>query len=369
MSKGNGFLDLLHRLVNWFVRRRHPSRIILWAGAAIMAATLGAGWTFGVSGKGGALNIRGWFSTGSEVPPSMIWTAFAIAVILLAVGATLVVGDWIANALRARRTAVIVHELRGLINTSDKPLLEAVPRRFNGQKLDGLVDVRTEMSSGGVQQAFDKISGVADLVRRLRGAREARNVHLLVGGVLQVPFLFYVGVLLDDEGDLTAMDWDRQGRRWRELDGMDDGGRFLPVDWSVISPGAARVVLAISASYQADFGAIEATFSGIPVISLALAHPLPDTLWSVAKQDALSAQFLGVMAELGNRGVKEVELVLAASSSLSIRLGRAYDRRNLPRVACYQYQRDASPPYPWCVEIEPSSARLSRTPVAASTRT
>ncbi len=359
--------ELLTHLVYWFTRRRHYSRVLLVPGATVMVATLSGGLTLGVSGSAGELQVRGWFTTSDGLPLWLVCVAFAIAVALMLAGAAMLICDYVNDARRGRRSAVIAVELRGLVDTSDRPLLQSVPRRFPGQPLDALIDIRPQMEAGATQRAFDRVSAVADIVRRLRGTRAKRDVQLVVAGILQVPFLFYAGVLLDDEGTITAMDWDRKTGRWKELNGSDDGERFLPDGLSRLAPNTRQVVLAVSASYGTDAQAIAATFCTTPIISLALPRPLPDTLWSEAKQTALTAQFLEMVAELGNRGVRNIALILAAPSSLALRLGRAYDRRNLPEISCYQYQRDAHPPYPWSVDIGPTNARLAWSPTDCAT--
>src|SRR5690606_8418445 len=131
--------------------------------------------------------------------------------------------DWSTSRAHVSRSAVIVLELRGLVDTSDRPLLQSIPSRLPGQRLDALIDVRGDMEAGVIRRAFDEISGIRDLVQRLRGSREKNHVELVVAGVLQLPLLFYTGVLLDDEGRLTPLDWDRKVGRWRELDALDDG--------------------------------------------------------------------------------------------------------------------------------------------------
>lgn len=166
---------------------------------------------------------------------------------------------------------------------------------------------------------------------------------------MQVPFLFAAGMLLDDEGAIFSMDWDRQGSRWRELDEPDDGERFEVKGVESLPEHSPRILVAISASYVVDRRAISETFSGLPMVTLSLPDPRPNVLWSAEKQAALSQQFLELMAMLTNRAVARVDLVLAAPASLALRLGRAYDLRNMSSVYCYQYQKDHVPPYPWSV--------------------
>jgi hypothetical protein len=355
-------------LVKWITRRRHASRGLLIAGASIVVATLAGGWSVGVRGSEGALHFLGFVTTSDGLPRFWLIVAFIAGLSLLALGAWMSASDWRFGRKAAERSAVVVMEFRGLVDTSDHPLLTSVPRELVGQRLDALIDVRQFAQAGAIEQAFQKILGIPDLIHRLRGSRELARVQLVVAGVLQVPLLFLAGVLLDDEGRLTPLDWHRATSRWKRLDEPDDGERFVLNGIDDLPTDTSYVVLAVSASYRTDHSAIEATFGDTRVISLSLCNPLPDTLWSDAKQDALAAQFVSTVAGLGNRGVRRVSLVLAAPSSLVIRIGRAYDRRNMPEIACYQYDRASTPAYPWAVLIEPNGARMVPTTPAERVR-
>lgn len=346
-------------MIRWLTRRRHVGRVLLTAGVMIMIAALGSGFSLSLTQETLEGRLIGWITTGDGLPFELTRIAFWLASALIVTGVIAMVGHIAIDLRHAQRSAVIAVELRGLIDTSDRPLLKAIPKRLPGQRLDANVDIRSDMHAGAPDRALKALEGLSDTVRRLRGQRERKDVQLVVGGVLQVPFLFYAGVVLDDEGMITPLDWDRKAGQWRVLDGVDDGARFTVTDLKTLPMGSERVVLSVSASYATDSTAIAATFGMHPLVSMALPRPLPDTLWSEAKQAALTAQFLEVLAELGNRGVRSVDLVLAASSSLAFRMGRAYDRRNLPELRCYQYQRNVQPPYPWCVEITgPRDARV-----------
>ncbi|MBH1494000.1 SAVED domain-containing protein [Stenotrophomonas maltophilia] len=345
-------------LVHRYARRRHPSRYLIWAGATIVVATLAGGWTFGVRGSAGAFHLAGFATTSDGLPKHWLIAVLLVGLALVLLGAGVSIFDWRSSTKAAQRSAVVVVELRGLIDTSDKPLLASVPRAIIGQRLDALIDVRVLTAAGAIEEAVRRVTGVPDLVRRLRGSRGLSDVQVVVGGVLQVPLLFLAGVLLDDEGRVVPFDWNRVAEAWMPLDQADDGERFSMSGMDALPDGSSHAVLAISASYRTDAHAIKETFGDAPVVSLSLANPLPDTLWSGAKQEALASQFTATVAALGNRGIRRVSLVLAASSTLALRIGRAYDRRNMPEIACFQYERMSKPGYPWSVLIGPSNVEV-----------
>ncbi|WP_282259790.1 SAVED domain-containing protein [Stenotrophomonas sp. PS02301] len=358
MSWSSKLQDWISLLVHWITRRRHPSRFMLHAGVGMVAASLAGGWTFGVRGSAGALHLAGFASTSDGLPKSLLVVVLFFGLLLALTGAGVLLFDWKSFRNAAERSAVVVVEFRGLIDTSDSSLLKSVPRGLIGQRLDALIDVRELAVAGAIKQAMQKVVAMPDLIRLLRGSRAKSDVQVVVGGVLHVPLLFLAGTMLDDEGRVLPFDWDRVSEVWKALDEPDDGERFTLSGMDELPSGTPRVVLAISASYRSDAFAIKDSFGDVPVVSLSLANPLPGTLWSGAKQDALAAQFTAAVATLGNKGVKRISLVLAASSTLALRMGRAYDRRNMPEIACYQYERKPTPAYPWSVLIGPSDVEL-----------
>ena len=103
----------------------------------------------------------------------------------------------------------------------------------------------------------------------------------------------------------------------------------------------------VSVSYVVNPVDVRAKVGEMPIVALDLDGASPTSHWSEDKQRDLGTQFLETVIGLGNRGVRRIHLFLAAQNSVAFRFGRLYDKRNLPEVAVYQYQRAATPPYPW----------------------
>lgn len=72
---------------------------------------------------------------------------------------------------------------------------------------------------------------------------------------MPVPLQFYAGFLFDDEARLTFMDWQRNERKWKTLDEIDDAERFIPCTLPKLD--SSEIVLAVSISYEVDYEAIE----------------------------------------------------------------------------------------------------------------
>jgi hypothetical protein len=113
--------------------------------------------------------------------------------------------------------------------------------------------------------------------------------------------------------------------------------------------GPAEAVLAVSVSCPIRDADLRATFPTLPVVRLNLENPNPNNHWAETKQSRLAEQFLNAAIAMSGRGVARIHLVIAAQNSVVFRLGRAYDKRNLPEVVVYQFENGAAPPYPWGV--------------------
>lgn len=92
--------------------------------------------------------------------------------------------------------------------------------------------------------------------------------------------------------------------------------------------------------------------------------------WSKKKQDRLAGVFFEYCKQLQGQGVEHIHLVLAAQNSVAFRFGQSYDKRNLPPITVYQYERSGAIRYPWGIyipqkpDVKPSLQQLDRLKVA-----
>ena len=345
----NGFITYIFRIPSW------PSRL-LRAGVALIVAGLSVGGLAGdlswidadrvlrlaVQADGGGLSVY-W----SQI------TVF-LGILLLAAGGILGVIDHIADRRQLRKQSVVVLEHRGLHQTVDTPLAPAVPKRLKG-RIDVLpIDHRQSTSTSQIISPDDALSQIAGLRQQLRQKRDAAgpgNVRLVYGGMAPVPLTFLTGMMVGNEAGLTVMDWDRFAEKWREPDGEDDGDRFGVFGDEGLKNDVPEVALAVAVSYPSDADGIKATLGDMPLIRLALPTLSTTAHWSAGKQSAMSEDFTDLLGDLMAKGVKRVHLFIAAPNSVVFTLGRHLDDRLHPEVLVYQYERSASPPFPWAVQM------------------
>lgn len=345
---------VLRTAVDWLVRRRTPAVLLIRTGASLAIASIGGGWAINIA----IYDRTSSFLLGVDTAGGLsLLTYLQLLVGVVGLGSIGVGIQWERTrqrreAERLARRKVIVIEQRGLRSSAEAPLVDAVPTSIEGTRDPLLVDIRERIRDGVVtapDAALERVVTIRrDLETRLSG-RDRSDLDIIYGGLLPVPFTFLTGMLLDDEGRITVFDWDRGPETWRSLDGVDDGERFnTPV---LPSPLGSEVVLVLSVSYRADLPAIERTFPGVPVVHLHLPTLSSDNHWSAQKQQALAQSFFETVKALGAGGVHHIRLVIAAQNSVVFRLGRIYDKRNLPDATVYQYERSSNPPYPWGVRL------------------
>jgi len=287
------------------------------------------------------------FSINEGTPTFLVVLATALAAALILFGGVLL----IIETGRSGKKKILAIELRGLRDTEGTPLKDSIPLRFLGHRLQVLVSIRR--ADGQIlapDEALRRIIQLPDLIANSQAGTDRSDIAYFAGGLAPVPFSFLMGILLDDESVITLMDWDRARGSWHLLDGKDDGDRFSEVGLKDVGD-AKEIVLSISVSYPTDTAGIEQAFEGLPIISMQLNNLAIDGHWSKDKQAALADQFFGVLRTLCSTNVKRVNLILAAPNSLVITLGRIYDKRNLPEITVWQYEKGKIPAYPWGVQM------------------
>lgn len=341
--------SLIDQLVSFVVRPRHLGVKLLEASTLVLLGLAG-GFAFELRGFADIEVLK--FSSGEGLPGYLVSLTAYMALVTWVIGLAMVVSSFRRERTEADARRVLVVELRGLVDTSDRPLLGSLPRTVVGRPIDCHIDVRQLVSAKPpqVQEALNELAHIRRSLRQHRGNTSRENVTVVVGGIMQVPLQFYAGTLIDDEGAVELFDWERNEKRWKALTESDDESRFAVTGMNSVDD-APEVVLAVSASYEVALKDIAATFPGLPVVHLARPNPLPNALWSEANQAALTHQFLQALAALANYGVRTVHLILAAPATLSIRFGMAYDGRNMPQLRCYQREAGQLPPYPWSVQM------------------
>jgi hypothetical protein len=272
-----------------------------------------------------------------------------ICSVLLLVGVGLAILRFSGEAKARSKKRVLVIEGRGLRDDDGSPLSEAAGKDHDGNIIPVLLDLRNRMD-GKVTQPEVALEDIAALHRSvLQYRRDGHRTDLttIYGGLTSVPYTFLTGVLLDDEGTIVTYDWDRAQEAWRGLDDEDDGLAFSAEGLKSVAK-VSEVVVAVAFSYPVADDDLESTFPH-PVVRLTLDGMSSEAHWSQKKQNRLAQQFLEAMKQLSATGVKRVHLVMAAPNSVTFTFGRRYDKRNLPEIVVYQYERGSLPAYPWGV--------------------
>ncbi len=337
----------LRSLIDFVFRRRSVGASLVKVGVplyALILVSLSVGIT--IPTRNGPF-IFSWDTSGGSA--ALSWGVFAVATAIVATGLFLVIRD----VRRENRQKVIVIEARGLRDWQGEPLEKAVPPSVPGRRDPVIVDVRQFVDGQIVapERALQKLTSLPDDIARRTSGTDRSDISFVLGGLAPVPFLFLLGVIVDDEHRTTIMDWDRKRHIWRPLDDADDGKDFDVIGLNAITGGPARVCLCVSASYdvlEADVRFVEPT---APIVKMELPDRSTASHWSEEKQQRLAQQFLDTLMALAAKGVSEIALFLAAPASLALRFGTVYDRRNLPQLAVNQFEQADARKFPWAVRM------------------
>lgn len=335
-----------HLLIKWFTRQRKPPFIFLAAGLAVLKMTGGFSWQvilsfrdYGVT----ASNPEGNFITSVLVP--------LLGIILCLTGTIWAVCGAITDWRRNDRKRVVVIRGEGLRKVASSNIDSQIHKRQSGQLVHLDINITQNLRDGYVIRPAEVFrNSVQPLIRNLYQHLDTTargDTEIVYAGMLPVPFLFWIGNVLDDKGPVTLCDWNRATEAWQVIsdDKPDDGDSFQQE--TVVEGNGKDTVVAVSFSYHADLTNIQKCFPGLRVEHLYLKQINFDNHWSIEKQQRLSLQFIELVKTLQQQGVKRLHLILVAPSSVSVNFGRRYDSRNLPELIVYQYEKSDDDIYPW----------------------
>lgn len=346
--------QLLNRLIELLTLyfRRSPAGLLLSTGATLM---LGGSW---IAAK---LNFRKEFDDGSYIEGTINTTEadWWVNDVFLGIGAILVaVGFYFAwiTFQEQRRKLVIALELRGLSQTADSPLQDAISRLVIGRRESLLIDVRQLVQGTDIQkkEAVDHINVIPVRLKQFRDGRDRDDLSVYAGGLAPVPLLFLAGNLLAAESKVYWLEWERKASMWVSPDQGLDLTDTLPLNYESV---CKEVVLAFSISYPIDISELKTAFPETNIIEFKIENPVPGKVVSERSIQRLMQDFMSCIAGLQSKGTKKIHLILAAPSILSMRLGSCYAGRNMPELIIYQYQQaQKENPYPWGVRMPNSES-------------
>lgn len=343
------FENFVLKATDWLFRTRSIEAVIMKSALASLVAIFGAPPLIAVLLRIGLGSVpEGYLAAQAALDLVDGWILI-ICSIIIAVALVLIVLRRRSEVKILAKKRVIVIEARGLRDDDGSPLEEAIKGNFNGQIIPVLLDLRNRLDGKTIEpeRAIDDIYAAHRSVLQHEKHLDRSDVTVVYGGLTSVPYTFLTGVLLDDEGLVNTFDWDRTQERWRDLKGEDDGLTFEMSGIEGVTD-TQEVLVAVTFSYPVNRIDLESTFS-FPIVDLRLDGMSSDTHWSSKKQNRLAQQFFEVVKALSSRGVKRIHVVMAAPNSVVFNFGRRYDKRNLPELVVYQYERGQQPAYPWGV--------------------
>lgn len=368
---GRLFENFVRKATDWWFRVRSIERYLITAAFSVMVAVYAGPPLIAILLRVILGAVPPEYQSVVQVIDFVDLWILGICSIVILVALVLVVARFRAEASTRTKKKIIVVEGRGLRDDEGSSLVDSISDDLPGQRIPVLLDLRNRMDGKVIEpeRALDDIAAAHRSLLQHQKNVDRSDLTTVYGGLTPVPYTFLTGVLLDDEGAIKIYDWDRTQENWRALDGEDDQHSFEVTGLSMAS-STDEVVLAVAFSYPVDKADLRTTFTH-QVVRLTLQGMSSDAHWSEQKQNRLAQQFLEVIKRLSAQSIKRIHLVLAAPNSVVFTFGRRYDKRNLPEIIVYQYERGRSPAYPWGIVMPVSgtdnpSVAYSAEPVAGS---
>lgn len=345
------FENFVLKATDWLFKTTQIERYLIGGSLTVICVVFGGPKLVEILFKLASTGLPGEYqNTVDSVDAMKPWIlGICIAIIVLALSMIIMrfIDDRKANA----KNRLLVIEGRGLRDDDGSPLIDAIPKSIIGQRIDILLDLRNRTDGKVIEpeRAISEIEATHRSINQHRASLNRSDLTVFYGGLTSVPYTFLTGLLLDDEAAVVTYDWERKEESWRTLDDVDDGLNFKVTRIGALDE-IDDVVVALSYSYPINDSDLATTFS-IPVVRMTLDGMSSDSHWSQLKQNRLAQQFFELIKELSSLGVKQIHLVMAAPNSVVFNFGRRYDKRNLPKLIVYQYERDHEPAYPWGIQM------------------
>lgn len=254
------------------------------------------------------------------------------------------------NIKKQSRKRAFIFQLMGLNDSNVAAISEFT--NVNSQISPQIIDVREDLRGGfRIDDAIKKIDNVSKILQANIGQLDPADYSIYAGGLAPVPLLFQFGNILEDEGVVHWMDWDRGQRKWINIKNGTHLSKWKTPMLGDIN-GSNEIVLIIDVSYQVEESIVNKAFPDVPIIRWGPQNKLLGVIADEQSGDEICNEFRKLLVDLSDAGVNDVRLIIAASSSLVMKLGSTYDPRNMVPVTVYQYEKELENPYPWGVRVK-----------------
>ncbi len=145
---------LITKLVDWFTRKRNLGLGMLVCSSTALVGLASGDFSVEIKGFAGVLDAAK-FSTGGGFQGALLNLAVCAVLLVWFLGAAMVLANWLQELREATVNRVLVVEMRGLEDTTDHPLIRAIPATLPGRRVDRLVNVRQKWS-----RLFEQLSPI-----------------------------------------------------------------------------------------------------------------------------------------------------------------------------------------------------------------
>jgi hypothetical protein len=255
-----------------------------------------------------------------------------------------------SQLIKIRHMGLINHSIDDVENYFPTALKRIKPQPFN-------IEFGNSHKTKNLSELKDQLSRICRLSEAIEESGSSLNngkKHIVYSGVAPVPMVASVGHLMSNMQSVTIADWDRSGKKWHFNSEMDDGEgvTISPCKTKTLS---SSVNLVIALSLPISIPAIENDFPNNEIVKVTFADEIYgyDRLNSSEKQERVVKviiEFINNNLLPANRGLKQMNIFVAAQASFVFRLGAALNQGHFPRVVFHHFDPDSTDRvHPWGV--------------------
>jgi hypothetical protein len=192
--------------------------------------------------------------------------------------------------------------------------------------------------------------------------RKTSPIHLKLyyGGLVQVPFAFLAGTILNNTQSVEVYDWDRIKEKWFYLKKSKVSKIKIDIQYPKIKV-KNKIAIEVAISYDIDRKNTLEAVGNMPILKIQAEKISRDNLSDIKSQKYIADEFHKILDKYNK--VDEINIFIAAQNSMVFNLGRQVSKRVHSKILVWQFENQNFIKNPWAVSISDTNT-IFRNPKA-----
>jgi hypothetical protein len=197
------------------------------------------------------------------------------------------------------------------------------------------------------KKALEKTTSILHAIENT-SQTNSENLKFYYGGLVQVPFAFTAGAILNNTMDVDVYDWNRVESKAYLIESGNEQVPFK-ITLADINEFDASIAIEIEITYPLNHSNTINAVGDIPTLKIHAHTPELDNASNIETQETICKEFHKLLDQYSN--VNTIHIFIAAQNSLVFQLGRQISKRVHPTIVIWQYEKQNKVQNPWGVKI------------------